>query len=160
MFAVNAVMVVSLQLPITAQMVKFRRSLVLMSGQMIGALGFSLVFFAQDLTMLLACIVVLTIGEIVYMSIVSAVIADMSPETQRGVYMGFAGFVQSLAIGLGFFFGMWLYGALPETQYFWPIFGAFGFATSLGYLMFAKMIGPEKDRPGTMPPPDELVDYN
>lgn len=149
LFAVNAVMVVTLQLPMTSQMVKYRRSMVLMSGQMISALGFSLVFFAQDLTMLIACIIVLTIGELVYMSIISAVIADMSPETERGIYMGFAGFVQSFAIGIGFFFGMWLYGALPDTEYFWPLFGIFGFVTSLGYLAFARMVGPEKDHPGS-----------
>lgn len=151
LFALNAVMVVTLQLPITAQMVKYRRSLVLMAGQMVAAFGFSMVFFAHDLPLLLVCIVILTLGEIVYMSIVSAVIADMSPEAERGLYMGFAGFVQSLAMGLGFFFGMWLYGALPETEYFWPILGGFGFVTSLGYLVFARMIGPEKDLPGPRP---------
>lgn len=147
LFAINAVMIVGLQLWVTSRAVKFRRSIVLLTGQLIAALGFSLIFFTNDLYSLIACIVIITIGELLYMSIISAIIADMSPEAERGVYMGFAGLVQSLAIGIGFFFGMWLLDVLPQHQYVWPIFGAIGGFTSVGYLVFARMIGPEKDHP-------------
>lgn len=147
LFAINAVMIVGLQLWVTSRAVKFRRSIVLLTGQLIAALGFSLIFFTNDLYSLIACIVIITIGELLYMSIISAIIADMSPEAERGVYMGFAGLVQSLAIGIGFFFGMWLLDVLPQHQYVWPIFGAIGGFTSVGYLIFARMIGPEKDHP-------------
>lgn len=156
LFAINAVMVVSLQLWVTSKMVMLRPSLVLMGGQIIVALGFTALFFATDLTSLVACIIVMTIGELVYMSIISAIVADMAPEAQRGVYMGFMGFVQSLAIGLGFFFGMWLLDILPEHRYLWVIFGAFGLITSLGYIVFSRLIGPEKDVPRKVVP--ETVD--
>jgi MFS family permease len=148
LFVVNALMIVGFQLWVTSKMVKFRRSIVLMSGQLICAAGFSLVFFANDIYTLIACVVVATIGEIIYMSIVAAIIADMSPEAERGVYMGFSGFMQSLAMGLGLFFGMWLLDVLPVHKYIWLIFGAIGFFTSWGYLVFARMIGPQKDHPG------------
>jgi MFS family permease len=147
LFAVNAVMVVTLQLWVTSKMVKYRRSLVLMIGQLIVAGGFSLIFFADDLPSLVACIVVITIGELIYMSIVSAIIADMSPEAERGLYMGFSGFIQSLGMGLGFFAGMWLLDILPETRVLWLIFGVFGAVASLGYLVLSKMLGPERDHP-------------
>jgi len=151
LFAVNAVMVVTLQLWVTSRMVMFRRSLVLMVGQLIVAGGFSLIFFANDLPSLVACIVVITIGELIYMSIVSAIIADMSPEAERGLYMGFSGFIQSLGMGLGFFVGMWLLDILPETRVLWLIFGAFGAFASLGYLVLSKMLGPERDHPSKQP---------
>lgn len=151
LFAVNAVMVITLQLWVTSRMVMFRKSLVLMVGQLIVAGGFSLIFFANDLPSLVACIVIITIGELVYMSIVSAIIADMSPEAERGLYMGFSGFIQSLGMGLGFFVGMWLLDILPETRILWLIFGFFGAFSSLGYIVLSKMLGPERDRPSKNP---------
>lgn len=151
LFAVNAVMVVTLQLWVTSKMELFRRSLVLMVGQLIVAGGFSLIFFANDLPSLVACIVFITVGELIYMSIVSAIIADMSPEAERGLYMGFSGFIQSLGMGVGFFVGMWLLDVLPETRVLWLIFGVFGAVASLGYIVLSKMLGPERDRPSKQP---------
>lgn len=151
LFAVNAVMVVTLQLWVTSKMVMLRRSLVLMVGQLIVAGGFSLIFFANDLPSLVACIVIITIGELFYMSIVSAIIADMSPEAERGLYMGFSGFIQSLGMGLGLFVGMWLLDVLPETRIIWLIFGAIGGFASLGYLVLSRMLGPERDHPSKRP---------
>lgn len=151
LFAVNAVMVVTLQLWVTSKMVMFRRSIVLMAGQLIVAGGFSLIFLAKDLLSLVECIVVITIGELVYMSIVSAIIADMSPEAERGLYMGFSGFIQSLGMGLGFFVGMWLLDVLPDAKVIWLIFGVVGAISSLGYLILSKMLGPERDLPSHKP---------
>jgi MFS family permease len=145
LFAINALMVVGLQLWVTSKMVLLRPSLVLMGGQAIVAFGFMAIFFAKDLLSLVLCIVVVTIGEIIYMSIISAIVANMAPETQRGVYMGFMGFVQSLAMGVGFFLGMALYDLLQQHEYIWIVFGVFGFVTSLGYIVFSRTIGLDKD---------------
>lgn len=147
LFSVNAVMVVTLQLWVTSKMVKWRRSAVLMTGQLIASAGFSMLFFVNDLPALLGCIVVMTVGEIIYMSIVSALIADMSPEMERGQYMGFAGFMQNIAIGFAFFLGMWLLDIMSGSRTIWLIFGSFGALTSLGYIIFARMLGPETDHP-------------
>lgn len=148
-FALSAVMIVSLQLWVTSHVVRFRRSLVLALGQIIAALGFALIFLATDIYTLAGCIVVITIGEIFYMSILSAVIADMAPEVKRGLYMGFSGLVQQLGSGLGFLFGMTLYGMLVDTTVIWLIFGAIGAAPVVGYFLFARMAGPSIDRPGS-----------
>jgi MFS family permease len=85
------------------------------------------------------------------MSILSAVIADMAPDAERGIYMGFSGFIQSLGIGVGFFVGMWFLDVLPETRYIWFIFGAIGAITSLGYILLGRMLGPERDLPKNQP---------
>ena len=147
LFAVSAVMTVAFQLWVTSQMVKFRRSFVLTLGHLIAAYGFYAIFFATDFYSLMACIVVITIGEIIYMSIISAIIADMAPETKRGIYMGFSGLVQTLGGGLGFLFGMTLLGMLEDKAVIWMMFGAIGVATAFGYALFAKMIGPKADFP-------------
>lgn len=151
MFMVNGAMVVTLQLWVTSKMIRFRRSLTLMTGQLIVAGGFSLIFFANDIPSLVACIVVITIGELIYMSIVSAIIADMSPDAERGLYMGFSGFIQSLGIGAGFFVGMWLLDVLQEPRYIWFIFGVITAIGSLGYILLGRMLGPERDLPKYQP---------
>lgn len=147
LFIINGLMVVTIQLWVTSRMVLLRPSMVLMAGQIIVALGFMTIFFATDFESLVASIVVISMGEIVYMSIISAIVADMSPESQRGIYMGFMGFVQSLAMGIGFFVGMLLLDVLSDHRYIWIIFGMFGIVTSVGYIVFSRMIGRDKDVP-------------
>jgi len=152
LFAVSAIMVVLFQIPVTSRTERYRRSATLLLGQGIGALGFGLIFLAWDFYSLLACIIVITVGELFYMSIVGTIIADMSPESRRGIYMGFSGFVQTLGQGIGFFFGMWFYGVLTDKSYIWLAFALIGFIACAGYAPFAKMIGPEKDRPHHLEP--------
>jgi MFS family permease len=146
-FSLSAIMIVSLQLWVTSQVVRFRRSLVLAAGQLVAALGFALIFLATDIYSLAGCIVVITLGEILYMSILSAIIADMAPEVKRGTYMGFSGLVQQVGSGLGFLFGMTLYGMLADTTVIWLIFGVIGAVPVVGYHFFAKMAGPSIDNP-------------
>ena len=150
LFALSAAMVVTLQLWVTSQIGRFRRSVVLAAGQLLASLGFGLIFVASDFATLAFCIVVITAGELLYMSIISAVIADLAPETKRGLYMGFSGLVQQVGNGLGFVVGMSLLGMLEDTSVIWIIFGVVGAAPTFGYLFFARMIGPERDNPGTL----------
>jgi MFS family permease len=147
LFAVSALMTIAFQLWVTSKMVHFRRSMVLIAGQLIAAGGFALIFYATEFYFLLACIMIITVGEIVYMSIVSAVIADMSPESKRGIYMGFAGLVQTLGQGIGFVFGMWLLDALSAKEQVWLVFGAIAAVTSVGYIFFSRIVPSDVDRP-------------
>jgi len=147
LFALSAGMIVSLQLWVTSQVVRFRRSRVLAAGQLIAALGFALILLATDYYALAGCIVIITIGEIFYMSVLSTVIADMSPEVKRGMYMGFSGLVQQLGAGFGFLFGMTLLGMLADPTVIWLIFGTIGAVPVVGYYFFARMAGPSIDNP-------------
>ena len=148
LWAISGVMIVLLQLWVTSRAVKLRRSLVLMVGQIVSSIGVGLLFFATGLPEMIVFIVIMTIGELIYMSILSAIIADMSPEDKRGIYMGFSGFVQTLGMGAGMLVGMWLLGALgSQSAYLWVFFGVFGLSTSFAYMLFGRMVGPEKDHP-------------
>jgi len=147
LFAASAILVVTLQLWVTSRVMYLRRSLPLISGQMVAAAGFALIFLANDFNTLLACIVVITLGEIIYMSVVSTVIADMSPESRRGIYMGFAGFVQIIAQGAGFLFGMSLLDALTERSLIWLVFGAIGAVSCLGYVLFSRVVPKHIENP-------------
>ncbi len=163
LFAVSGLLVVLFQIPVTSRTERYKRASVLLTGQMVASIGFGLIFFASEFWSLLACVVIMTTGEIIYMSIIGAIIADFSPESKRGIYMGFSGFLQTLGNGVGFFFGMWLLSALPGREsYVWLVFAAIGLVTCLGYPPWARMIGHEKNKPTKMVEPvmlpaDEFV---
>jgi MFS family permease len=158
LWAINGAMIVLLQLWVTSKAVKLRRSLVLMVGQIVSSTGVGLLFYAKGLTEMIVFIVIMTIGELIYMSILSAIIADMSPEDKRGIYMGFSGFVQTLGMGMGMLVGMWLLGALgAQSAYLWAFFGIVGVSTSIGYIFFGRMVGPEKDHPSKFGVPASSV---
>lgn len=148
LWAINGAMIVLLQLWVTSRAVRFRRSLVLWAGQLVSSLGVGLLFFATGLPDMIVFIVIMTVGELIYMSILSAIFADMAPEDKRGIYMGFSGFVQTLGMGAGMLSGMWLLGALgTHGAYLWLFFGEVGITTSIAYMMFGRMVGPQKDHP-------------
>lgn len=147
LFAVSAVMTVTMQLWVTGRMVRYRRSLILLTGHLVASLGFALVFFATDFYTLLACIVVITLGEIVFMSIVSAIIADLAPESKRGIYMGFSGLIQTMGGGIGFLFGTWLLDILSDKAFVWLAFGGVGVVSAVGYPIFARIVRPEIENP-------------
>jgi MFS family permease len=153
LFAVSAIMVVFFQVPLTARLERRRRSSVLMTGQLIAAAGFGLVFFAWDFYSLVACIIVITTGELFYMSVISTIIADFAPEDRRGIFMGFSGMVQTIGNGVGFFFGMWLLDFLPnsETRMIWLVFMAIGLAASVGYVPYRRIAGPKIDNAPSKP---------
>lgn len=147
LFAVSAAMVIMVQLWVTSRVMMLRRSAVLMAGHLIASLGFALIFLTTDFYTLLACIVVITMGEIIFMSVVSTIIADLAPESRRGIYMGFSGLIQTLGGGIGFLFGMWLLGALPQKEIIWLIFGAIGLVSAIGYPFFARIVRPDVENP-------------
>lgn len=147
LWTLSGLMIVFLQLWVTSQMVKFRRSAVLMSGQIVMGIGIALIYLATDLLTLSACVVVMTLGELMYMSILGAIVADMAPEEKRGIYMGFSGFMQTLGWGVGMFLGLWMLDLLPQRDTMWLIFGTIAIGTSFAYLTFGRMIGQDKDLP-------------
>lgn len=147
LFAVSAVMTVTMQLWVTSRMETHRRSLVLLAGHLVASVGFALVFFAVEFYTLMACIVVITLGEIVFMSIVSSIIADLAPESKRGIYMGFAGLIQTMGGSIGFLFGTWILDIMPDKAFVWLVFGGIGAASALGYPVFARIVRPEIENP-------------
>ncbi len=147
LWALSSGMIVLLQLWVTSQTVKSRRSVVLMSGQIVLGVGVGLIYLATDFLSIAACVVIITFGELVYMSILGAIIADMAPEEKRGIYMGFSGFMQTFGWGVGMFLGLWMLDILPDRAMLWLIFGGIAIASSTAYILFGRMIGPIKNHP-------------
>lgn len=99
--AVNGVLIVVLQLPLTAWLDRFDRSHIMITGAVLTAIGFGLKAWAFSVPALVGAVVVWTLGEILMAAYASAIVADLSPPDLRARYMGALSMMHAVAIMLG-----------------------------------------------------------
>ncbi len=86
--ALNGLLIVLLQLPLTTVLTRFRRGNVMVVGALLNAVGFSLTALAVTLSHFALTIVVWTIGEIMAAPYSHAIVSDLAPTRLRARYMG------------------------------------------------------------------------
>jgi MFS family permease len=86
--ALNGVMVVTLQLPVTHWVERRSRGLVLAAGSLLVAVGMGLTGLATGLVALAATVAVWTLGEVLLASSGQVVVAALAPEAIRARYFG------------------------------------------------------------------------
>lgn len=101
LIAINAAMVVSLQLPVTTLVARFPRGVVMAVGTLCIAAGFGLMGLASAVWQFALCIATITAGELVAFPLSQAIVGDLSPAALRGRYMGVFGLSFSLSIMAG-----------------------------------------------------------
>lgn len=99
--AVNAFLIVCLQLPFTNWIARFPREALLVASAVVTAIGFGLTGLAASPWPLAGTVVVWTLGEMMQSPYLSAVVADMAPRELRGTYMGMLtlAFASALMVG-------------------------------------------------------------
>lgn len=110
LLAVNGMLIVLLQIPLTHWLHRFDRILVILAGELLIAVGFGLTSFASAWPLLLGTIIVWTIGEVVQAAFKQSMAADLAPVSMRGRYMG----VFSLCHAVGLTCGVPLGGFVLE----------------------------------------------
>ena len=118
--ALNAIMVVLLQFPITRITDRYRRLQMQMMalGAFLYALGFGAKGFVGTLPLFASSVVIWTLGEMVIAPVSTVLVADIAPETMRGRYIGVFG----LTWGIGYGLGPTLGGAIMDNldgRYIW-----------------------------------------
>ena len=120
LMALNAMMVVLLQFPITRLIDRYGRMQMQMMalGAFLYALGFGVIGFVDTLPLFASSVVIWTLGEMVIAPVSTVLVADMAPETMRGRYMAVFG----LTWGIGYGLGPTLGGAIMDNlggRYIW-----------------------------------------
>lgn len=144
LFSVNGVMVVTLQIPIRKATMRIGSTRAFIVAQTLYAVGFTCFMLSRDLGQFLIGIVVLTLGEIIFVPASSGFVADLSPGDMRGRYMALLGLFFGTGGSVGSLIGFTLYGILPNKGIVWGILGAVGFATLPGYVYLLKVEGRRK----------------
>ena len=101
LLSLNGLMVVVIELPLSAVTRRFEPKKVMAAGMLLTGIGFGLTGLAEPLYFLVATVVIWTLGEIIAMPVAAAYVADNSPDHMRGLYQGSWG----LSFGFGFMFG-------------------------------------------------------
>jgi MFS family permease len=151
LMALNAVMVILLQFPITKITDRFRRRQMQMMalGALLYALGFGSQGFVGTLPLFALSVAIWTLGEMVIAPVSTVLVADMAPETLRGRYMGAFG----LTWGIGYGLGPTLGGTVMDNlggRYVWYVSLMLGLMAAVAFLLLGRfMPSPAGDREGT-----------
>jgi len=129
--AMNGVLVVLFELPISSwTQHRNRTHMVALGAALVGG-GFAVLAFANALPGLLLMVVIWTLGEIVESPATSAFVADRAPEHARGRYQGALGMMYASAAVAGPLIGTSVYHVSPSAL--WLGCGAVGLvAAALG----------------------------
>ncbi|MEZ5301589.1 MAG: MFS transporter [Verrucomicrobiales bacterium] len=135
LLAMNGLMVVFFELPLTSLTMRFAPKRVIALGYALLGGGFALNAVGESLPVLFLSMAAFTIGEMVALPMQSAYVARIAPREMRGRYSGAMGMAWSCASMIGPVGGMWLFshhhGAL------WLACGMFGIFAATVMLTFA-----------------------
>ncbi|MFI7343953.1 MDR family MFS transporter [Streptomyces sp. NPDC050085] len=143
--ALNALLVVTLQVPLTRLLARRSRARVLGAAGLLGGAGFGLNAFAHGAPVYLLAVGVWTLGEMLQAPAGSAVTAERAPRDHRGRYLGAYGAAWSVAAFIGPAAGGWCLDRFgPGTL--WGGCVALGVLAGCGWLL---IVGSESFRTAT-----------
>jgi MFS family permease len=141
LMALNATMVVLLQFPITRITDRYKRMQmqIMALGAFLYALGFGAKGFVSTLPLFAFSVAIWTLGEMIIAPVSTVLVADMSPETMRGRYMGVFG----LTWGIGYGLGPALGGAVMDNlggRYIWYASLILGSMAAVAFLLLSRFV--------------------
>jgi MFS family permease len=99
--SLNAAMVVLFQFWITRRISKYAPMLMLALGTALVGVGFVMYGFVTTFVLFMLAMVIITIGEMVFVPVAQALAAKFAPENMRGRYMAMFGFSWTLPVAVG-----------------------------------------------------------
>ena len=138
-FSVNGAMVVALQIPIRKGAVKIGTMKAFVVAQLLYAVGFTYFMFATSFAQFLIGVMLLTLGEIIFVPASSGFVANVSPADMRGRYIAIVGLFFGIGSAAGSQIAFSLFASLTDKKLTWGILGLIGFATLIGYVLLSRM---------------------
>jgi MFS family permease len=147
LYALNGAMVVVLQFPMARYIAPYRMAYVLSNGALLYAVGYFIIGLGGGLWMLILSMVITTLGENIVSPSSTTLVAKLSPEKERGRYMGAFGIFSSFGWALGPALGGLLYDGLStEPLMLWGTIAAISMVSFFGYVYLGKVSGSAEGR--------------
>ncbi|HEV7240067.1 MAG TPA: MFS transporter [Thermoanaerobaculia bacterium] len=121
LLSINGVLIVLFELAITAWTQRLPPQPLIALGYALTGIGFAITGLAAGIPMLVAMIVVTTVGEMIFAPVTGAYVSGLAPERYRGRYMGLWHAMFSFGMVLGPAMGTWIYQRNP-TALWWTCF--------------------------------------
>lgn len=150
LLSLNGLVIVLLELPIASVTQRLVAPRVMAAGMLLVGVGFGMTAFADTIPLLVATVIVWSIGEILNAPIATAYAANAAPEHLRGRYTGSTSFVWGLGFTVGPALGTRLYGVEPDLL--WGACAAIAaIAAALAYSLPKERVPVEPTRPEVAP---------
>ncbi len=147
LFAMNGLMVVLLQIPITRLLRPIRLTIQLVLGSIIYAIGYFFVGLVSTFGLFIVAIIIITTGENFVSPPALSITANLAPPGRTGRYMGIYGFASTVGWSLGPAVGGTLLDlAKPDFIYSWGAISALAIISAIGFGWLTGQIPPEVNR--------------
>ncbi len=147
-YAVNGVVVVLGQIPMSMITRKMRDTTVMMFGMFFYSLGYALIGLSTTLLQIMFIMVIITTGENFTTPGMTTVVSKIAPKGKTGFYMGFNSMMNSTGRALGPSMGSAiLYLESARLQVAWVMISSFGIIAIAVMLVFRKMYEPNGTSP-------------
>jgi MFS family permease len=142
LLTLNGLIVAFFQYPVTLGLRRLAKFRALMLGSLVYGLGYLSLGWITQFGWALGAMAVVTAGEMIFSPVALSVIAELSPEDQRGRYMGLFGLSMTVGISMGPLIGGILIDAFsPDTRLVWAPIGLIAMITAVGYYYWARRFG-------------------
>jgi len=142
LLAMNALMVVILQFPITRLTSKFAPMKMMALGTLLYMIGFGMYGFISDWYLFFVAMAILTVGEMIVIPVSQGTVARFSSEDKRGRYMAVYGYHWSIPILFGVSAASFVYFYIGPN-WVWYLAGVLSLIAIIGFWI---LNGVTKDR--------------
>ena len=85
--------------------------------------------------------IIVTVGEIIFSPVATAVVGELAPREKRGRYMGFFGWSETIGMSVAPLVGGILLDTFTETpNLVWVPISAFGFIAAAGFFWWGRKV--------------------
>jgi MFS family permease len=139
LLALNGLIVILFQYPMTLALRRIAKFRALILGSLLYAFGYLSLGWITQFGWALVAMAVITGGEIIHAPISLSVIGELSPEDQRGRYMGLFGLSQTIGIAVGPLIGGVLIDAFPfNPELIWTPVALIALIAAVGYYWWGR----------------------
>ncbi len=129
LMALNGILITVIELPLTSITRRYRPAMVMFTGYMLVGIGMGINALGANLPMLLASVIVFTVGEMIALPVNNSYLSNLAPDEMRGRYQGVMSITWSSATMIGPPLGITLYQSSP--QILWVVIMGMSFIAAL-----------------------------
>jgi MFS family permease len=139
LLTLNGLIVIFFQYPMTLALRRLAKFRALMLGSLLYGFGYLSLGWITQFGWALGAMAIITTGEIINSPVTLSVIGELSPQDQRGRYMGLFGLSETIGIAMGPLLGGILLDAFPvDPRFVWAPIASIALIATMGYYWWAR----------------------
>jgi len=139
LLTLNGLIVIFFQYPMTLALRRLAKFRALIVGSLLYGFGYLSLGWITQFGWALGAMAIITTGEIINSPVTLSVIGELSPQDQRGRYMGLFGLSETIGIAIGPLLGGILLDAFPfDLRLVWAPIASIAFVATMGYYWWAR----------------------